>query len=116
MLFLKSGKNKKLLVRKVVHRKNSFSKGSGLMFHKKILDEAHVFHFKKARKLSLTMFFVFFPIDVVFLDKGVVTELKKGFRPFSNYTSLNKADTFIELPSGFIDKKKIGIGDKIVFD
>ena len=38
------------------------------------------------------MFFVFFPIDVLFLDKNKkVVELKENFKPFSIYFPKNKA-------------------------
>jgi uncharacterized membrane protein (UPF0127 family) len=68
-LYMFKNNKKVLLTKKVIHRKNIFSKGFGLMFHSRIFDEAHVFYFKHARRLSLTMFFVFFPIDVIFLKK-----------------------------------------------
>ena len=115
-LYLIENKKKVLLTKKVVHHKNIFSKGTGLMFHKKIVDEAHIFHFKKPQKISLTMFFVFFPIDVIFLKENKVIEVKENFKPFTNYKSYAEADVFIELPKGFIDKKKIVTGTKIIFD
>ena len=111
------GKNKKVLVtHKVIHRRNLFSKGFGLMFHKRIKNEAHVFYFDKSFRIPLTMFFVFFPIDVVFLRDMVVVEIKKDFLPFTNYKSSVPADMFIELPKGFINKKKIVAGSELLLD
>jgi len=108
--------SKKLITKSVIHRHSFFSKATGLMFHKKILDEANIFYFDSPQHLSLTMFFVFFPIDVVFVRKDVVVELKKNFRPFSNFTSKQKANLFIELPNGFVEKKKIIVGSKIIIN
>lgn len=110
-------KNKKVLITgKVIHRRALFSKGFGLMFHRKIKNEAHIFYFDKSFKIPLTMFFVFFPIDVVFLKDMVVVEIKKKFLPFTNFKSSVSADMFIELPSGFVDKKKIVVGSKFFLD
>jgi len=105
-----------LITKKIIHRKSIFNKAFGLMFHKKILDEAHVFHFNSSQRLSLTMLFVFFPIDVIFVNKGVVVELKKNFKPFTNFTSKKKANMVIELPSNFIDTKKITVNSEIIFE
>ena len=62
------------------------------------------------------MFFVFYPIDVLFLDKyKKVVEVKENFRPFEFYTPKNKALYTIELPQNTIKKTKTGIGNKINF-
>jgi uncharacterized protein len=62
------------------------------------------------------MVFVFYPIDVLFLDKNkVVVEVKDNFRPFSFYTPKNKAMYVIELPAGTIKKTKTCVWDKIDF-
>ena len=62
------------------------------------------------------MFFVFYPIDVLFLDKNkIVAEMKENFRPFAFYNPKNKAMYIIELPKGAIKKSKTEIGDEIKF-
>ncbi len=100
-------KNKKIL-------KNTFSKSLGLMFSKKIKDKGLIFEFKKEKLHSIHMLFVFFPIDILFLDKNKkVVEIKKSLRPFSFYTSKTKAKYFIELQKGKINDTKIN--DKIKF-
>lgn len=105
-----------ITVNKVIHRRSIWSRGTGLMFHKEIFDEAHVFYFNKPFKIALTMFFVFFPIDVLFIKNNKIVEMKENFMPFTNYTSKKEADIFIELPSGFIKKNKIYINQKISID
>ena len=62
---------------------------------------------------SVHMLFVFFPLDLVFLDKNKrVVDKKEGFRPFSlNYTPKKPAACFIELPAGL--GKGIKVGDEL---
>lgn len=62
------------------------------------------------------MFFVFYPIDVLFLDKNkIVVGKKENFRPFTFYKPKKKAMYAIELPNAAIKRTKTGIGDKIKF-
>ena len=62
------------------------------------------------------MFFVFYPIDVLFLNKNkIIVEIKENFRPFAFYTPKNKAKYIIELSQKTIKKTKTQIGDKIKF-
>ena len=62
------------------------------------------------------MFFVFFPIDVIFLNKNKeVVELKQNFRPFSIYFPKNKAKYIIELPNNTIKQTNTEINDLIDF-
>ncbi len=105
---------KKILVKKLKICKNIFKKSIGLMFSKKIKDVALVFPFKKEKITLLHMFFVFYQIDVLFLNEHKeVTELKENLRPFTFYRPRNKAKYIIELPAGKIGQTKTRVGDKI---
>lgn len=115
-LYLKTKNNSDLITKNIINRTNIFQKGTGLMFHKKILNEAHIFYFKHAQVLKLTMFFVFFPIDVIFINNGKIVDLKENFKPFTNYTPKAKADIFIELPAGFIKKFGLGLNKEILIE
>lgn len=87
----------------------------GLMFSTK-QDKSLIFRFNKEDIISLHMFFVFYPIDVLFLDKNkVVVDKKESFKPFTFYKSREKAMYAIELPNGAIKKTKTEIGDRIGF-
>jgi len=58
------------------------------------------------------MCFVFFPIDVAFLDsKQRVVEIKENFRPFTLYNPKRKAKYVIELCSGTIERSGTIPGD-----
>jgi len=116
MLILKKSNKKIQIAKKVVFRKNTFSQGIGLMFHKKIVDEAHIFIFDKERNIPVTMFFVFFSIDILFLDKNKkVVELKENFKPFTNYYPKNLAKYLIELPAGTIKQHKLSVKEQLNF-
>lgn len=93
----------------------SFSKFLGLMFSVR-QNKSLVFRFSKEKIISLHMLFVFYPIDVLFLDKNkIVVDKKENFRPFTFYKSGKKAMYAMELPKGTIKRTKTGIGDKIKF-
>ena len=92
-----------------------FSKFIGLMFSKK-RETALVFRFDRETIIALHMLFVFYPIDVLFLDKKKnVVDKKENFLPFTFYKSRKKAMYAVELPNGAIGKTKTEIGDKIEF-
>lgn len=89
-------------------------KAIGLMFSKQINDIGYIFIFDKPIKVSLHMFFVFFPIDVIFLNENKkVIEIKKNFKPFTFYNSKNKIKYFIELRKGI--SNNIDLNDEIIF-
>jgi len=82
-----------------------------------VKDTAWIFIIDTAvsRRISITMSFVFFPIDVVFLDKNrQVIALKRHLKPWSFYDPKIKCCFFIELADRSIASHKIKIGD--VFD
>lgn len=90
-----------------------FSKAKGLMFSSR-QKKALVFPFGSERIISLHMLFVFYPIDVLFLNKnGKIVEIKKNFKPFTVYTGIRRAKYAVELPCGIINKTKLN--DKIEF-
>lgn len=94
---------------------DNLSKFMGLMFTKRQSGPL-VFRFGREKTISLHMLFVFYPIDVLFLDKNkIVVDKKESFMPFTFYKSRKKAMYAIELPTGGIRKTGTGIGDKIEF-
>lgn len=88
----------------------------GLMFTKKIIDKGLVFIFRKEMKQQLHMFFVFYPIDIIFLDKDKkIIEMKKNFLPFTIYNQKTPSKYIIELPKDVISRTKTSLGDIIEF-
>lgn len=104
---------------KLTYQRNFFELSRGLMFRKNILEsnETYIFVLDRERNAAITMMFVFFSIDVLWLDsKFEVIDAKENVKPFSFYTShKGKAKYFIEMPLGSIKKYCIKPGDKILF-
>ncbi|KYC44767.1 MAG: hypothetical protein APG12_01098 [Candidatus Methanofastidiosum methylothiophilum] len=104
---------------KLTYQRNFFELSRGLMFRKDITgsNEAYIFVLNRERKAAITMLFVFFSIDVIWLDsKFEVIDSKENVKSFSFHTGhKGKAKYFIEMPLGAIKKHKIKIGDKIIF-
>ncbi|MBU90447.1 hypothetical protein CMO94_02800 [Candidatus Woesearchaeota archaeon] len=110
---IKNTTKKTLLAKNAKLCKNIFSKSIGLMFSR---PRSLIFIFKKEKIIPLHMLFVFYPIDVLFLNKNkIVVEIKENFKPFVFYTPKNKAMYVIELLKGAIKSSKTKIGDKIDF-
>jgi uncharacterized membrane protein (UPF0127 family) len=83
----------------------------GLMFTKK-KEFCLIFHFQNTKKISFHMWFVWYPIDIIFLDNDRrIIEMKERFLPFHTYTPKQPIKSAIELPKGSIQKGAIKIGD-----
>jgi len=110
---IKNQSKKFVIIKKTRLCKNIFCKAFGFMFRFKKPEKALVFIFKNKRRIDLHMLFVFFPIDVLFLDKNKkVVDIKKNFKPFSYYASKARAEYVIELPRGSLGNTSKG--DKII--
>ena len=96
--------------------KSDLSKGIGLMFSRKKADFGLIFPFRKEKIVPLHMFFVFYPIDVLFLSSNKkVVDMKQGFKPFTIYTSKKRVKYVIELPVKTIDMTDTLLNDVIAF-
>ncbi len=95
-----------MMLRNTVVCSSWWSQTCGLMFsRRKVL----VFVLPSPRRVSLHMWFVFFPIDVVFLDERKrVVEIKTDFRPFSFFTSQQMAKFVVELPCSDSSLPRVG--------
>lgn len=90
------------------------SRYTGLMFSFK--KRTLIFEFKKERIIPVHMFFVFFPIDLIYLDKNKkVVEIKRNLKPFSFYRPKNKAKYLIEAPVKAIGETRAEVGDILDF-
>jgi len=93
---------------------SAWSKAIGLMFA--FRPKTLLFVFKKPTKICLHNIFVFFPIDLIYLNSEMkVVELKHEFLPFSLYRPKKKAVYLIETRKGAIKKSKTHVGDEIQF-
>ena len=106
--------SKKIIAKNVTLCKTVFSQSLGLMFKTKA--NPLLFIFKKEKKISLHMFFVFCSIDLIFLnEKKRIVEIKENFKSFQIYTSTNKAKYLLELPQGTIKASQSRLKDIVSF-
>jgi uncharacterized protein len=87
----------------------------GLMFTFK-MKKPLLFCFSKEKKQNFHMFFVFYPIDLIFIDKNKkVVEIKENFKPFAVFKSNNNAQYVLELENKGIYNSKTKVGDQLEF-
>ena len=112
---IKNVTKNRVLAKEFSYCRSEWSKFRGLMFTKK-LRKALVFVFKKEKLIGIHMFFVWYPIDILWLDsKKRVVDLRKNFKPFRIVISKRPAKYIIELEDGTIQRTKTSLGDKISF-
>ncbi len=109
-------KEGKVIVNDAKLCRSLFSKAAGLRFRGKPKDACFIFIFDKPQRVMMDMWFVFYPIDVIFLDKDKrVVEIKEKFLPWSFYSSKKEASYIIEFECGIVIKNKISIGNTLEF-
>ena len=87
------------------------------MFSKPLQDNCLVFVFSKPKKVVLHMVFVFFPIDILFLDTNKkVVEVMENVKPFTPHILPKRnAKYIVELPSSTIKKTNTKVSHIIEF-
>lgn len=94
---------------------SALGRAVGLMFSKPT-QSAMILRFRREIPISLHTYFVFFPIDIMFVDNRLrVVEMVSAMQPFTTYSAKSKASYVVELPAGTIKKTKTKIGDEIAF-
>ena len=113
---IKNLTKKNVLVRNTKIITSDLRKAMGLMFSRRLKDKALIMVFKYESIIPLHMFFVFYPIDVLFLNRNkIVVDIKENFRPFTLRNNAKPAMYVVELPQGTVKKTKTQVGDKISF-
>ena len=116
--------NRKAIASKIVMCDSSFKRAMGVMFREKPIekDEAYFFSMDWEGRWGIHMFFVNFPIDVVWLDKDFrIADIAAGIQPSSVFNPGTwkvhypgkKAKYAVELRSGSAKKHKMRIGGKL---
>ena len=116
-MLINSSTNQKI-IKKTKIANTSFLRFKGLMFEKnENFDYALIFELTRESKIgsSVHLMFVFFPIEIVFLNSQKIVVDKATLNPWKlNYTPKKPAKYFIELPVG--NKKRISLNEKIEWD
>ena len=90
-----------------------WQKARGLMFSQQ---KDLVFVAASEQKIPLHMLFVFYPIDVIYLDaEKRVVEMKESFLPFTFYNPKHKAQYVLEIKQGTIKRTKTAVNHSLAF-
>ncbi len=112
---LRNATSGKLIAENVRFCESPFSRFKGLMLEKKEnFNYALIFRLPRKGRLgaSVHMLFVFFPVDIVYLDaKKAVVDMATLQPWMLNYTPKKSASYFIELHTG--SSAMIKLGDKL---
>ncbi len=78
-----------------------------------------LFIFDHSDTYSFWMKDMLFSIDIIWINDGIIVEIIKNAeipsdKKTASYTPLNKANTVLEVNSGFVERNNINIGDKIL--
>lgn len=104
---------KTVVSEKALCRASLWGKASGLMFSSQ---KDLLFIEQKEKIIPLHMFFVFYPIDVVYLDSAKnVVAIKEHFLPFTFYTPKKKAQYVLELRQGTVRASRTQVTDSLEF-
>ncbi len=108
-----NGTKKTGVSEKALCRSSLWGKASGLMFSSQ---KDLLFIEQKEKIIPLHMLFVFYPIDVVYLDSAKnVVEIKEHFLPFTFYTPKKKAQYVLELRYGAVRASGTQVTDSLEF-
>jgi uncharacterized membrane protein (UPF0127 family) len=93
------------------------SKIKGLMFRKSIPDDyAMIFTFERPTSIDVHMLFVFFPLDIIFLDNDKKISGYARLKPWLGYKVMKNIKYLIEMKAGTIEKYSISIGRQMEFE
>lgn len=108
---------KKTLAKHTVHCRSFVRQGIGLTFrHASAVKDTGWIFYRHGGAVSITMWFVFFPIDVVFLDKRKkVIDMVRGLKPWSLYTCSKNCYYVIECAQGTLSKTHTKNGNVFSF-
>lgn len=107
-----------ILIAKTKYLTNFLLKLKGLMFCKSLNKEEGIILVANNEGIfdtAIHMFFVFFPIDVVWLNKNLeVVDYKRNIKPFTPFIKPKKSAKYIlELPIN--STQNLSLGDKLNF-
>ena len=106
----------RILAQKVEIADTFWLRFRGLMFRRAFpRGSALLFKFARPGRYGVHMFFVRFPIDLLYLNKNfVAVDIRRNLKPWRIYRPNTKASYVVELPAGTIFRARVKLGQKIV--
>jgi hypothetical protein len=105
----------RIVAREVEVADTFWSRFRGLMFRRRFPQgKAILFRFKKPGRHAVHMFFVRFPIDLLYLNRQFkIVEIREALKPWRFYRPKHLATNLVELPAGSVRKLGIKTGDQL---
>jgi uncharacterized membrane protein (UPF0127 family) len=105
------------IAKKIEFARTTFRHILGLMFRKKIpYDYSMIFILKKPSQVGIHMLFVFFPIDVIFLNEEKKIMGMSPLRQWVGYKAMKDIKYIIEMKAGTIEMFHLCTGEEMEFD
>jgi uncharacterized protein len=93
---------------------NVLSRGIGLLLHRRLRDGEAL---RITKTASITMLFMRFPIDALFLDRdGRVVKVASRLRPWTPVVAARRAAEVVELRAGLATDTGTQVGDVLTFE
>ncbi len=109
--------NGKEIAKNVEFARTILQQTLGMMFRKGISpDYSMIFILKKPASIIIHMLFVFFPIDVIFLDEKKKISGLAGLAPFTGFKGMKNIRYVIEMKAGAIEQYNLSIGGQMEFE
>jgi uncharacterized membrane protein (UPF0127 family) len=87
------------------------------MFRRSIpLDYAMIFILKKPSNVNIHMLFVFFPIDIIFLNEEKKVCHFSRLKPWVGFKAIKNIKYLLEMKAGTVDRFNLTVGGQIEFD
>ncbi len=109
--------SKRIVAEQVMRADNPWQQARGLMFRPPLeKKQGMLFTFPGERRIAIHMWFVGFPIDVVFLDhERRIVEQVASLQPWRYYRTRHRAQYFLEAPKGTIKRYRLQPGKALEF-
>ena len=104
------------IARTVEFSRTALSQAFGLMFRKNVpSDYSMIFIMEKPSSVSIHMLFVFFPIDVIFLNEEKRIKGLSRLKPWLGFKTMKNVKYVIEMKAGTIEKFNFSAGGQMEF-
>ena len=109
--------NGKLIAKNIEFARTMLAQSLGLMFRKSMPHSySMIFTLKKPSQVNVHMLFVFFRIDVIFLNEEKRVMDFSQLKPWVGYKAMNDIKYVLEMKAGTIDKFNLSEGGQMEFD
>jgi uncharacterized protein len=106
-----------VIAKNIEFARTMLTQSLGLMFRKSMPHGfSMIFIFKKPSRVNIHMLFVFFQIDVIFLNEGKKVMGFSRLKPWVGYKGMEDIKYILEMKAGTIDMFDLKVGGQMEFD